>query len=289
MKVTENIRGAALMTGAMTAFVLNDTAMKTLAGELPLFQAILIRSVMVLVLMLVLFRVQNKPYVPIGRRDWTLIIGRGLVEVLAVFCFLTALFNMPIANATAILQALPLTVSLAAALFLKEHIGWRRILAILVGFLGVMLIIRPGTEGFSVYSIYALLAVFLVTARDLAARKLSRDVPTNQVALVTVLIIGAGSGLAAMSQTWVAPSLSMYGYMAIAAGFLVGGYIFSISAMRVGEIGFVTPFRYSSLLVAILVGWVFFDEWPDAMTLLGSAIVVATGAFTLLRERKSAP
>lgn len=287
MAMTENMRGAGFMTGAMTAFVLNDVAMKSLAGDVPLFQAITLRSLFVIVLMLILFRIQNKPHVPIRRRDWTLILARGFVEILAVFCFLTALFNMPIANATAILQVLPLTVSLAAALFLKETIGWRRIIAILVGFLGVILIIRPGTEGFTIYSIYALLAVIFVTARDLAARKLSPDVPTNPVALTTATMIGIGAGLASLFQPWVMPTPPMFGALAIAASFVIGGYIFSISAMRVGEIGFVTPFRYTSLLVAIIVGWIFFDEWPDALTLLGSTIVVATGVFTLLRERKS--
>ncbi len=288
MGLTDNMRGAAFMTGSMTAFTLNDVAMKMLAPDMPLFQAILLRSLIVFVLMIALIRLQNRPFQRIGRRDWSLILTRGAVELLAIFLFLTALFNMPIANATAILQVLPLTVSLAAAVFLNEPIGWRRIAAILIGFVGVMLIIRPGTEGFTIYSLYALGAVICVTFRDLAARQLSPDVPTNQVALVTVVMIGLGSAVASFWSPWVAPTGNMLGLLAIASAFVIGGYIFSISAMRVGEIGFVTPFRYSGLLVAIIVGFLFFDEWPDFWTLTGSAIVVATGIFTLMREQRAA-
>lgn len=289
MAMTENIRGAAFMTGAMVAFTVNDAAMKMLAPDMPLFQAIFLRSVLVSLMLLVLLRARPRSPAPIARRDWTLILFRSVMEVFAAILFLSALFNMPIANVTAILQVLPLTVSLAGAAFLGETIGWRRLVAILVGFVGVLLIVRPGGDGFSVYSIFALLAVVCVTARDIAARKLSKSVPTLPVALVTVVMIGVFSGLGSVTEPWVSPDVSMYGLVVLASGFVIGGYILSISAMRVGDIAAITPFRYTSLLAALVLGLVFFGEWPDALTLVGAAIVVGTGTFTLLRERRLEP
>jgi drug/metabolite transporter (DMT)-like permease len=193
---------------------------------------------------------------------------------------------MPIANVTAIIQALPLTVSLAGAIFLGEALGWRRLSAIMVGFVGVMLIVRPGGEGFTVYSVYVLLAVACVTVRDLAARRMSHSVPTLRVALFAALGVLLFSGVGTMAtETWTQVDPLGLAKLAGASVFIIGGYIFSVSAMRSGEIGFVAQFRYSSLLVALVLGLVLFGEWPDRLTLIGSAIIVATGLFTLYRER----
>ena len=117
-------------------------------------------------------------------------------EVAAAWLFLTALFNMPIANATAILQVLPLTVTLAGALFLGEALGWRRLLAILVGLVGVMLIVQPGAEGFTIYSIYVVLAVAVITVRDLSTRRMS-----PQVSSLSVAAVGGRSSVAAVALT----------------------------------------------------------------------------------------
>jgi len=220
------------------------------------------------------------------RRDWGLMAVRTAAEVGAAYFFLTALFNMPIANVTAILQALPLTITLAAALVLGEPVGWRRMLAILVGFAGVMLIVRPGSEIFNFYSIYALIAVGCVTVRDLSTRRLSADTPSIFVTLLTSLAAMAIFGLLSLGTEWAPMGAREMALVSTASFFIIGGYLFSIMVMRVGEISFVAPFRYTGLLWALLLGWVFFSEWPDAVTLLGSAIVVASGVFTLYREAR---
>jgi S-adenosylmethionine uptake transporter len=285
MALSPNTRGALLMAGSMTAFTLNDAFMKVLSGEVPLFQAIFMRSLAVVVLLFVLAWQQGVLRPQIRRSDWTLIALRTVAEIAAAFLFISAIFNMPIANAIAILQALPLTVTLAGALFLGETVGWRRITAILIGFLGVLLIVQPGAEGFSVYSIYVLGAVVGVTVRDLAARRMSAGLPSVTVALITVVAIGVASGLASLFTPWVPMTTHISATLAGAAFFIIGGYIFSVAAMRVGEIGVVAQFRYSSLLVALILGVVVFDEFPGALTLIGAAIVVGTGLFTLWRER----
>ena len=287
VNLSDNLRGAGFMLLSMTAFTLNDACMKLLADELPLFQAIFFRSLLVCVFLFVMAWRSGALSVKISKTDRKLILLRSVVEVGAAYFFISSLFNMPIANVTAIIQALPLTVSLGAAVFLGEAVGWRRLIAILIGFIGVMLIVRPGGEGFSIYSIYVLLAVACVTVRDLAARRMSSEVPTLSIAFIAAVSVLVFSGVGSLGEEW--SSLSTVGTAQLigASVFIIGGYIFSVSAMRSGEIGFVAQFRYSSLLVALILGFVVFDEWPDALTLVGSAIIVATGLFTLYRERQT--
>ncbi len=287
MPMSDNLRGAALMVASMTAFTVNDTFIKLLGDEVPFFQFLLLRTIGATVLIYLIARRAGAIRWPASRRDRLLILVRGFAEIAAAYFFLNALINMPIANATAIIQALPLTVSLGAALFLGEQVGWRRFTAIGIGFIGVFLIVRPGADGFSIYSIYALLAVVAVTIRDLAARRLSPGVPSLTVALVAVLMILVFSAIGAAGTDWVRMTAIDWLWLAGSVVTIIGGYLFSVSAMRVGEIGFVAPFRYTSLLVALILGLLVFGDWPDHITLLGAAIVVATGLFTLWRERQA--
>ncbi|RVV96540.1 DMT family transporter [Mesobaculum littorinae] len=286
--VSDNTRGALLMAGSMTAFTLNDTLMKTLAGEVPFFQAVFLRGVATLVLMVAIAPLFGGLRLRLSRRDWRLVVLRSLAEVASAYFFITALYNMPLANVSAILQALPLTVTLAGALIFGEAVGWRRLGAILVGFAGVLLIVRPGTEGFTIYSVYALLAVAFVTVRDLTARRMSREVPSFTVAIsaavAVTVFMGAGSVFVDWAPMGVGALLAGFG----ASVFVIAGYLCSVAAMRVGEIGAVAPFRYTSLLVALVLGFLVFGDWPATPTLIGGALVVATGLFTLYRERARA-
>lgn len=287
MAISDNLRGAALMTTSMTAFTLNDMFVKLLGDHLPFFQFLLLRTIGATFFMLWLAARAGAIRWPEKKQDRWLIAVRSLAEMAAAFFFLTALIHMPIANVTAILQALPLTVALGAALFLGEEVGWRRFAAIGVGFIGVFLIVRPGPDGFSIYAFYGLLAVIAVTIRDLAARRLSPEVPSLTVALFSVLTILAFSSVGAVGTEWVPLRPIDWVWLAGSAITIIGGYLFSVSAMRSGEIGFVAPFRYTSLLVALVVGLLVFNEWPDHITMIGAAIVVATGLFTLWRERQA--
>lgn len=284
--MSDNLRGAALMTASMAAFTINDMFVKLLGDHLPFFQFLLLRTIGAAFFLFLLARRAGAIRWPSVPRDRRLIVIRSLAEVAAAYFFLNALINMPIANATAIIQALPLTVSLGAALFLGENVGWRRFTAIGLGFLGVFLIVRPGSDGFTIYSIYALLAVVAVTVRDLAARRLSREVPSLTVALAAVTAILVFSAIGAAYTDWAPMQPNDWLWLAGSVISIIGGYLFSVSAMRVGEIGFVAPFRYTSLLVALVIGLLVFGDWPDHITLIGAAIVVATGLFTLWRERR---
>lgn len=283
---SDNLTGAFLMMASMACFVLNDTLMKAMAEDVPLFQLLFLRGVLTSIAVAVMaWRMGGFRRMP-ARQDRWLIFWRILAETAAAYFFLTALFHMPLANITAILQALPLTIALGAALFFGEPIGWRRLVAILIGFVGVMLIIRPGTEGFTIYSLYGLAAVACVTVRDLTTRRLSSDTPSILVTFLTSVVIMAVFGLASLPAEWTPmdtrSSLLTFG----AAVMIIGGYLFSIMVMRVGEISFIAPFRYTGLIFALLLGWFAFGDWPVPLTLLGAAIVVGSGLFTLYREAR---
>ncbi len=276
------------MTASMAAFTLNDMFFKLLNETLPFYQVLLLRSIAATFLLAALILSTGNWAVQISRADWKLILQRSAAEVVAAYFFLTALVHLPIANVTAILQALPLTITLAAALILREAVGWRRLLAILIGLIGVMLIVRPGGEGFTIYSIYAVMAVICVTLRDLTVRRMSANVPSTLVALVSTLGVLLFAAVGAVFTDW-HPMTLTEGAMLIAGSlFILAAYVTSVMAMRVGDIGFVSPFRYASLLVALILGFVVFHEWPDTWALIGAAIVVATGLFTLWREHGAA-
>jgi S-adenosylmethionine uptake transporter len=280
------MKGAGLMVVSMAAFTFNDVCVKALAGDVPLMQVIFLRGLLSSVLIWFAGRQMRALHFRISARDWRLIVLRSAADVGATFCYLTALFHMPIANVTAILQVLPLTVALAAALVFGEPLGWRRLMAIAVGLAGVMLIVKPGTEGFDYFSLYALLGVGFVTFRDLAARRLSRDVPSISAALLNALAVTLGGGVASVlgSEGWVSLEPKALLLIAMAASFILCGYLSSVAVMRVGEISFTSPFRYTGLLWALLLGYIVFGDFPGQLTLLGAAIVVATGIFTLVRE-----
>ncbi len=283
--MSDNTRGALLMTGSMAAFTFNDAFMKSLGEHLPLFQAIFLRGVGVTLFLIALTVWMGQVRLSASRRDWALMVIRAVSEMGGAWFFITALFHMPFANLSAILQALPLAVTLAGAVFLGESVGWRRMTAILTGFAGVMLIVRPGAEGFTIYALYGLATVLCVTVRDIVSRMMSAELPSLMVASVSALGVTLFAATGSAFETWAPVTFPVVLKLLGAMIFVFGGYLFSVSAMRVGELSFVAPFRYTSLIVALFVGALVFGTFPDALTLIGAGIVVATGLFTLYRER----
>ncbi len=285
MAISDNLRGVIYMNVSMLAFTVNDTFMKAATQTLPLFEAISLRGVVCIVALLLIASAMGSLRLWPARRDRVVIAWRSLAEVGGTVFFLTALIQMPLANLSAIMQVLPLAVALAAAVFLGVPIGWRRLTAILVGFVGVMIIIRPGADSFTIWSMLGLASVVCVVARDLATRALSPGVPSIAVSIwaaVAVTVMGlVGAGI----EGWQAVSAREVALVLGAAAFLIVGYLFSVMVMRVGDIGLIAPFRYTALVWAILLGWLAFGALPDGLTLIGAGIVVASGLFTLWRER----
>ncbi len=286
-----NLKGAALMSLGMAAFVGNVTLMKLVSFELSLFQAIFLRGCFAAVVLGGFALYRGEFFVSLSKGDAKVLSLRIIGEIGASLCYFMALFNMPIANVTAILQALPLVITLGAAIFFGETVGWRRYGGIVLGFMGILIIVQPGTDGFSVYFLWALASMFSVAMRDLATRRLSTGLPSLFVAFATMVCVTLVSGLFLSTVDWpTAQWKQVTGDTVIlligAAFFIMMVHITLIRAMRVGEVAFVTPFRYTVMVWAIAMGYLIFDEVPDHATLIGVAILILTGLYSFLRERK---
>lgn len=285
--MTDNLRAALFMMAGSSAFAVNDTFLKLLGDSLGMFQIIAMRGVAVSVIFALFFWTARASITALSTRDrWFLALRSG-AEVGAAFFFFKALFDMPLAAVTAILQVVPLTVAAAAYVFLKEPLGWRRMSAILFGMSGVMLIVRPGTDSFTAASVYALVCVLMVTLRDLSTRVMAKSVPSSMVALTTALGVTLMGAAGSVTEPWVLPAALAWGWLGGTVIFTVLGYYLVILAMRSGELTFVAPFRYAALLAALILGWAVLGEWPVPLTILGSVIVVTTGVYTLYREGRA--
>lgn len=282
---SENMRGGAFMAISMAAFVINDANMKLAAEHLSLFQAIFLRGIFTTILLFALAYYKKALVLRLPKGDRKIVMIRLVGEIGGTLCYLNALFHMPLANATAILQALPLAVTLAGAIFMREAVGWRRYLAIAIGFAGVLIIVRPGSDGFNEFSIWAIAAVFFIVLRDLSTRRLSPAVPSLFVALLTSVAVMTVGGIFSTVTEWKPVSVEGISLLASASVFIIFGYLFSVMTMRVGDISFSSPFRYTILIWAMLLGYFIFGNVPDTWTIVGALIIVVTGIYTFYRER----
>ena len=282
--MSENFRGALLMMISMGAFVLNDAFVRLAGDTLPLGQILFIRGLLTTAVLLAFALYGGVFRLTVSKADKWRIFFRSFAEALTAYFFLTAVMNMPFANVTAILQILPVTVTLAAAFVFKEKVGVFRITLIILGFLGVILIINPSTDGFNFYAFYALIAVLLITVRDLITRKLSSEVPT----LIPTVSASIGVLLFSIILMINTPLQSLNTqnsiYIILAAFFIIFGYYSAVLVMRSGEISFISPFRYTAILFALIVGFIFFDEQPDEIALLGIVIVMLSGIILMIRN-----
>lgn len=280
----DNLVGIVTMTASSAAFITNDTLVKLANEDLPLGEIIFIRSVFAVVLVgAIIGFTGDWRSLPMARRP--AVVLRTCGEVGATLLYLTALFHMPIGNSTTILQVVPLAATAGGAIFLGDKVGWRRWTAILVGFLGVLIVVRPGLDGFDAYALLVLGAMLFVTLRDLATRAIPRTTPTLLVTFISVAALLATGAALGLTEDWVMPDLTHFAMLASAAVALSTGFVMIIIALRVGEMATVAPFRYSNIIWAILVGYLIWNEVPDWITLVGTALIIATGVYTFYRER----
>lgn len=281
-----NLRGAGLMVMAMLCFAIEDMFIKFLGGAIPVGQLIALLGAGGALLMAGACAYQREALFSRDLLSGPVII-RNAGEVFGTLGFVTALVLVPLATASAILQTTPLMVTLGAALFLGEAVGWRRWLAICVGLFGVLLIVRPGMEGFDWNVLFAVQGMIGLSIRDLATRRVPATLSALQLSLTAfALLVPTGAAVMwATGTTYATPDPREWGILAIAALIGAFSYRFIVMAMRLGEVSFVTPFRYSRMVFALIIGLVVFAEVPDALTLVGVVIVIASGLFTLWRER----
>lgn len=286
MRISSNLSGALFMIAGMASFSINDAIVKGLTEEIGVGQIMFFRSLIIVVIaLLIAWRADAFTHI------WAIfeprVLIRSICELIAAIAYLEALKAMPLANAAAILQCLPLTVTLGAALFMGEPVGWRRWSAIIAGFIGVMIIIKPGPEGFEDGAIYVVIAMLFASARDLLTKAIRSDVPAIVITLSTsaMLTIG-GAGLGTIERDWDLMRWPIIGLLILAAGFLLMGYQFIVFAMRKADISYVAPFRYTGLLWSTILGMIMFSTYPGVNVLFGGAIVVGAGLYSFYRERQ---
>lgn len=284
-----NLHGILLVLLAMASFTVEDAFIKQLSGTIPVGQILIclgIGSASIFALMAGL-----RGHRLLAREAWRApFLWRAACEALAAMCFATALSLVDISVVAAVFQATPLAITMGAALFLGEDVGWRRWTAIVVGFGGVLLIIRPGLEGFEPAALLVLGSVIAVAARDLITRRIDRKVDTTVVSFqgFAVMLIAGPALLRITGQSPVSMTGAELAMMAGGVIFGAIGYFGIVQAMRIGEAAVVTPFRYTRLIFSMIAGMLIFSERPDALTLMGAAVIIATGLYTFLRERRLA-
>lgn len=274
------------MVAAMIGFALEDMLIKQLAAEVPMGQVLaLIGCGGALIFGTLTLASGRRLLAPalVSRA----VVLRNLGEVVASVCFVAALVLTTLSNASAILQALPLAVTLGAALFLGESVGWRRWSAIAAGFAGVLLVIQPGLAGFRPASLLAVVAVAALAVRDLSSRAVPRDVTSAQLSVwAFVSIIPAGLAMMLVMGTPAvvpaAPDLARLGGVFVVSSC---GYYALVGATRTGEVSVVVPFRYTRLVFAMIIGAIVFGERPGLLMLAGAALIVASGLYTIVRDR----
>ncbi|TWT14905.1 DMT family transporter [Reyranella sp. CPCC 100927] len=282
--IDANRRGIVAMAIAMTLFIVNDALIKLAAETLPAGQAILIRgafaTILALIAVLAMGHARALPQITNPH-----VLVRATLDVLCTFGYLIALFNMPISIATAINMATPLAICVLAVLLLREHVGWRRWSAVMAGFAGVLLIIRPTPEGLNWWALLAFGATVLNGARDVYTRRIGGEIPSIVITLSTALGVTLCAAVVVAIEGWQPVAWREFGLLAAASLFLASGYHLVIVAMRAGEVSLVGAFRYTGMLGALALGYGVWGETPDLLSWLGIALLVGAGLYILHRER----
>ncbi len=275
------------MVIATCSYVINDTLMKLATEGLPPYQVLMLRGLAGLIwglpLMLALGYGRQLPLV-FERR----VLARNLAETAAILCYVVALANMPIADASALGQITPLLVLLGASILFREKIGGVRMALIGLGFIGAIMVAQPTMQGISIYAVLALANAVLCAVRDLAGRRIAPEVPGMIVAMSAIIVVLLGAGAMHLAtEQWVAPQTHHLLLLGGAGLFLIFGHFFIFMAYRVGPTGVVAPFYYFFTFWAVLSGLAVFGQFPNLLAICGIVLVVAAGlTIVLLDERK---
>ncbi|PLW76772.1 DMT family transporter [Cohaesibacter celericrescens] len=282
-----NLYGILMMQLAIFGFVTNDTMTKMVGADLQAGQLIFVRGIFAfgLIFTICLITGQISHYRQLANRAvWI----RSVLEGFTVILFVIALLQLPLANLTAIMLTVPMATTALAAIFLGEKVGIHRWSAVFFGFVGVLIIVRPGTDGFNFYSLFALCAVVFAAVREVITRNIPASYSTWIVTLGTMIGSSVAGILMGVTETWGAIETENLLYLAGSAIFFIIGHYFLVIGMSHGEISVVSSFRYSSIFIALIYGYVIWSDIPDAITWLGIALIMMAGLYTIYRQRKIA-
>lgn len=279
-----NRNGMIAMVGAVACFTTTDVLMKAATQTLPVSQVLAIRGLIAASIILTLLSINGglRHFRALAQKR---VLQRTFFESGMILCYVTALSMAAFANVFSVLQSAPIIVTAFVA-FRGESVELSRWAAVLAGFVGVALIVRPSLDGVDVAMGLALLAAFLVAARDLTTRTIPAWVPSPMVTLATTL----GSTIAGLAlapfEHWRMPDLENWGILLGAAITVALGNYAIIQAYRHAEASVVSPFRYIGVPIAILFGFIVWGHVPDALAFAGIALVVGAGLYTMQRETR---
>ena len=289
MTTLHNRRGVIAMSAGMVCFVLNDTLVKFVSDDLPASQLIFLRGVLaVLGLLLLVFATDRRQFSRAGllhmADKW--VVLRSMFDGVASLVYLSALFHMPLGNATAINMSTPLLIALLSGLLMGVHVSARNWLIIGLGFVGVLMVVQPQADEFNAWAWVALAGTVLHALRDLSVRFIAPEVPSMVITVGTALAATVLSGVWSIFTPWQAVSATHWGMIAAAAVFLSCGYFFLIKATRIADMSVVAPFRYIGLLTAVLAGYVIWGDMPNPLAWCGMLLLVGAGILMLRLHRQ---
>jgi drug/metabolite transporter (DMT)-like permease len=283
-QVQNTKRGVLLLMSAMALFIINDSLVKLASRHYPVGQILVVRGIFACLIMFGIILAGghlNKIKTAVEK----FIVIRAGAEAMVALLFITALSHLPIGDLTAIMQTTSILIVLVSAVSGMQRVGLSLWVAVIMGFCGVLLMVKPGASDFNIYTLIALLTTVFVASRDLITRKINPTIPTAIVSLTTTLSV-VGIGLVLGTQDWVALEWLETLYLVGAAVFVTLGNLCAVKAQRIAPPATLSPFRYSILVWAFLSGILIFGEWPDFLSLIGSGLIVGAGLLTLHSERK---
>jgi drug/metabolite transporter (DMT)-like permease len=272
-----HIKAGLMMMLSSLFFIINDTGVKVLTETMPTGSIISLRNGIASVLLLAYVFVNGDgSRLPAIFGRWAML--RTLVDAALTVLFFVALAHMPIANLTTIVQSLPIVVAAMAIFTLRETPGLSRMLTILAGFAGVLLIVQPGGADFSIYSMLGVGVVFLAAARDILTRHIGLDVPGSVIAfgnIIGVALVGLALSFTEGGLHW--PTLGGWGIGVMSGVFVAAGLVALIKSLRMAPISVTAPFRYSVVLWSILSGYFVFGDVPNALAIGGIVLIIGSG------------
>jgi len=280
-----NLKAALFVVIAMSMITTNDAIVKHITQVFNVGQIMFLRGALICIIFAIVMRMRKQPV--FSRQTlhrWNLL--RGLFELGATLMFMTGLSLLPIAVASTLGFSSPIFLALLAGLILKEEVGMDRWIVILIGFAGVMLITNPFSESTSWAMVFPIACAFFVALRDIAIRYVPTDIPSSQVAFTNAWIVMLGGGIYSIYQGWGDADWQWYLWFFGVGGALYCGYLFLIIGSRLGELSFISPFKYISILIAIIYGYLFWGDKPTLTMLAGAAIIVISGIILVSTEKR---
>ena len=286
--ISDNLRGIIYMIIAMACFTIGDMCVKLASEELPSGQVMIALGLGCTIVFGFLLIRSGEPMWSKAFFERPVML-RNVGEIIGSYGMFMSLAFLPLSTVTAITQTLPLLLTLAAALFLGEKVGIHRITAVVIGFLGSLVVIRPGMGGFDYYTLLTMLAVCGMAMRDIGGRLTRRSISSLLLSFYSAItLLTTGTFLLLLSGGAKMPTQATWFYLLglVAAASL--GLIVATQAVRIGELSVVAPFRYIRIVFAVLLGIFFLDETIDTYTIVGSAITILAGIYIWVRENKIA-